>query len=69
MRSSAWSVIALLALTAAACAQGEEQGEEVPADTAAMGPAPAPMPMDTGMMQMDSAAHDSMMMQQPTTTQ
>ena len=68
MRSSAWSVMALLALTAAACAQDEEQGEEVPADTAAMAPAPAPMPMDTGMMQMDSAAHDTMMMQ-PTTTQ
>ena len=32
MRSSAWSVIALLALTAAACAQGEEQGDELPAD-------------------------------------
>lgn len=45
-------------LLATACARAEDE-EALPADTATMAPAPAPM-------QMDSAAHDTM---QSTTTQ
>lgn len=63
MRKNLWIVLFGLA-AATGCAKTNEEGE-LPADTATL--APAPMPMDTGMMQMDSAAHDSMMMQQPTT--
>ena len=51
-------------LVITACAQADQGEDTVPADTATMGPAPAPMPMDT--MQMDSATHDTM--QHSTTT-
>lgn len=66
MRKIGLTAMVAVTLFGGACANGEEGEESVPADTAMMAPTPAPMPMDPGM-QMDSAAHDSMMMQQTTT--
>lgn len=66
MRKIGFTAVVAVTLFAGACAQDNEGEESVPADTATMAPAPAPMPMDPGM-QMDSAAHDTMMMPQTTT--
>lgn len=68
MRNVRLVTVTAMALIAAACAKKNDQAETPPADTATAAPAAAPMPMDSGMMHMDSAAHDSMMKQMPTTT-
>ncbi len=65
MRRLRLSGVLAVMVMAGACAKKNEQTETPPADTAAT----APMPMDTAMMQMDSAAHDSMLQHMSTTTQ